>query len=111
MLKRGAIMKKCRLLTALLCLLLLAGCGRTEAGQVRAETIMVDGVLYHSTGRQIPGEVDESAVIGTSTYTDGTPAENGQANFSPDSGAEYAMTSDGLVVCVDLEWTLFVPEE
>lgn len=72
---------------------------------------MVDGVLYHSTGRQLPGEVDESAVLGTTSYTDGTPTEDGQANFSPDTGVEYAMAADGLVVCVDHEWTLFVPEE
>lgn len=71
--------------------------------------IMVDGVLYQSTGRQVPAEPDPGAVQTVVSYTSGTPEMDGQTNFSQDLSAQYAMTGLGLAVLIDGEWTLFEP--
>ena len=72
---------------------------------------MHNGTLYRTSGKQLPGEVDESAILGyiqSVVHGGRLPEEEGQANF-PCEGAPYAMVSDGLVVLVDNEWTLFEP--
>ena len=92
-------------------LALLAGCVGPGAGGDYPACIMVDGAVYRSTGQVLVGEVDESAVLGqVSSYTDGVPAEEGQANFDRSLSARYARTADGLLVCLDGEWTLFQPQ-
>lgn len=75
--------------------------------------IMVDGVLYWSTGRQISDEPDPSAIKTAVSYTSGVPEMDGQTNFSEDLSAQYAMTGQGLVVKMDGTWILFdtVPPE
>ena len=71
--------------------------------------IMVDGVLYWSTGEAIPVEVDESAIRTVTAYINTVPEMDGQSNFSQDLSAQYAVTDLGLVVRTDHEWILFDP--
>lgn len=71
--------------------------------------IWVDGQLYWSTGQAVPGEVDESAILGVTTYTDGLPREEGQANIARD-GARYAAVDGGIAVELNGTWILFVPD-
>lgn len=71
--------------------------------------IMVDGVLYHSTGEAVPGEPDPSVIQTASSYTDGVPEEDGQSNIAP--SVQYAETDLGVVVLVEEEWILFEPVE
>lgn len=67
--------------------------------------IMVDGQLYWSSG-EILSSVDESAILGTTTYTDSLPDQDGQANFDRE-GTHYARTADGIAVQMDGSWVLF----
>lgn len=78
-----------------------------DAGD-RPAAIMVDGVLYWSTGREMPGEPDPSVIQETTSYTDGMPEEDGQSNFARE-GTWYAVTDDGVLVLIDQEWVLFEP--
>lgn len=105
---KGGLMKKKWLCLILLGLCLLAGCGKTGTKKDYPAAIMVNDVLYYSTGKPFSGKVDKTAVGGTvSSYTDEMPAENGEANFNRDLDSEYAFTDKGLVVCIDNEWILF----
>jgi len=70
--------------------------------------LMADGILYWSTGRQIPVEPDPGAIETSDSYTDGEPSENGQNNFSRES-VSYAQIDMGLAVLIDGEWVLFTP--
>lgn len=72
-----------------------------------APAIMVDGVLYRSTGEPIPGEPDPAVIRTAASYTEGTPEEDGQSNIAP--SIQYAETELGLVVLVEEEWILFEP--
>ena len=72
--------------------------------------IMVEGVLYWSTGVPLSGEVDEGAVRTVTSYTSALPEMDGQTNFSQDLSARYAWTVQGLAVQVEGEWILFSPE-
>ena len=57
----------------------------------------------------MPGEIAEDAIIGRITSTVSLsqwPEEEGQANFDG-LDSPYAMTSDGFVVLLEHEWTLF----
>ena len=104
------------LLPALLLSLLLTGCGREapEVPNTYSPTIMLDGVLYHLSDKgEMSGDVDPSAIQGEITSTvplTQLPKEHGQANFGS-AGDPYAFTSDGLVVLLDNEWTLFTAED
>ena len=67
--------------------------------------IMVDGVLYWSTGRPFSGEVDGAQNV--TAYINTVPEMDGQTNFSQDLSARYAMTDQGLAVEMDGVWVLF----
>lgn len=67
--------------------------------------ILVDGQLYWSSG-EVLSAVDESAILGTTTYTDGIPDQDGQSNAVPE-GARYARIDGGIAVEMDGEWVLF----
>lgn len=105
-----------KLLLAAVLLLCLAGCGTTRTEPITPTTpnthlpsVMYDDTLYLSTFKQIPGEVDSSAIIGNISSTvplSQLPTENGQANFDA-LDAPYALTDEGLAVLVDSEWILF----
>lgn len=108
-----------KLLVLLLCLcLLLCGCGaEAQTPNTNPPAIMAEGVLYISTGKKLPVEMDESAILGmVDSIVNGTelPQQNGQANF-PCEGADYAFISDGthegLVVMVDNEWVYFEKQQ
>lgn len=71
--------------------------------------IMVDGVLYRSTGRTVPAQPNPDTIKTVVSYTSGTPEMDGQTNFSQDLSAQYAMTDFGLLVLVDEAWILFEP--
>ncbi|NYB73734.1 M56 family metallopeptidase [Sedimentibacter hydroxybenzoicus DSM 7310] len=71
--------------------------------------IMVNGELYLDTGRSVPAEIDESAIIGevkSSVSPSEKPSEEGQANFGF-TGAKYAHFEDNIVVLIDNEWYVF----
>lgn len=102
------------LILFLICVLAMVGCGakeQTTANTPNAtiQSIMYEGNLYRTTGKQIPAEVDESAIVG---YIDSVvplsqlPSNEGEANFGQ-VGDPYAITRDGLLVIVNNEWTLF----
>ena len=82
--------------------------GSSDAAGDRPACIFVDGTLYFSTDKEIAGKVDESAIRGTTTYTDGIPDQEGETNFSRE-GTLYAVTADGVVVLIEEEWVLFIP--
>lgn len=75
--------------------------------------IMVDGVLYRSTGQPVPGEPAEEVIRTVTGYTSSLPEADGQTNFSQDLTAQYAQVKIGrewkLVVLMDQEWVLFEP--
>ncbi len=106
-------MKKYSILFILLIIILgICGCKNNavpDTPNVLVPAIMYDGDIFCTTGKQMSGEIDESAVVGTITSTvplSQWPKENGQANFNA-IDAPYAITSDGLVVLMENEWTLF----
>lgn len=99
---------------ALLLMLACAGCGAGEAASAAGDyppMLMVDGVLYKSTGEQVPGEPDERVIGTVSSYTDTEPTEDGQQNFDRSCTAEYGMNADGLMVLTEHEWVRFEPVE
>ena len=98
------------LVLALVCTFSLGGCGgAAEAPDGLAASIMYQGKLYRTTGKQVPAEVEESAVVGcieSVVPLSRFPSADGEANFGQ-MGDPYAVTADGLLVLVDNEWTLF----
>lgn len=88
--------------------------GETDAPQESNATvpaIRYRGMIYVTTGREVAGEPDESAIdgyIGSIVPLSVWPTEEGQANCG-EVGAPYAMTTDGLLVMLGSEWTLFEP--
>ena len=74
-----------------------------------APSIMYEGSLYRTTGKAIPAEVDESAIVGEISSVvplSQLPTEDGEANFGQ-IGDPFAITSDGLLVIMNHEWVLF----
>lgn len=103
------------LISAFVCILVLTGCGTKQlppdTPDATVPAIMYEGELYRSTGKEMPGEVDESAIvgrIGSVIPLSQLPANDREANFGQ-IGDPYAVTRDGLVVIVDHEWVLFEP--
>ena len=71
--------------------------------------VMYNGDIYCTTENQLAGEVAERAIVGEINSVvplTQWPEKDGQANFEI-LNAPYAVTSDGLVVLVENEWTLF----
>ena len=78
----------------------------------RRPMIMVNGELYLDTGKEVPVEIDESAIIGeisSSVDQSEKPTEEGQTNFG-NIGAKYAHFEDNIVVLINNEWVLFEKE-
>ena len=72
-------------------------------------SIVYGGNLYRTTGKQIPAEVDESAIVGRISSVvplSQLPSNEGEVNFG-EVGDPYAITSDGLLVIMGHEWVLF----
>lgn len=93
---------------ALVCVVAMAGCGKSNVGDYPA-TIMVNGINYYSTDNAVPVEVDESVIQYTTSYAeDGVPRKDGEANFNRDLGTPYAVIEeDVVVVLMDNEWIEF----
>ena len=102
------------IILSILCILIMAGCSKKEqivpdTPNAMVPSIIYQGSLYRTTGKQIPAEVDESAIVGEiSSVVPLTqlPTKEGEANFG-EIGDQYAVTSDGLLVKMNNEWTLF----
>ena len=76
-------------------------------------SIMYKGGLYRTTGKAIPAEVDESAIVGEINSVvplSQLPTKDGEANFGQ-IGDPYAITSDGLLVIMGYEWVIFERSE
>jgi len=79
---------------ALVCVVAMAGCGKSNVGDYPA-TIMVNGINYYSTDNAVPVEVDESVIQYTTSYAeDGVPRKDGEANFNRDLGTPYAVIEE-----------------
>lgn len=96
------------LVLALICVLALASCSKSNSGDYPA-TIMVNGTNYYSTDNAVPVEVDESAIQYTTSYAEnGIHQKDGEANFNRDLGTPYAVIEgDRVVVLIDNEWIEF----
>ena len=103
---------------ALICVLVLVGCSNAESNDTPnipdalVPAVMYDGKINCTTGKQIPVEVDESAIVGkviSVVPLSQWPNEESQANFG-EEGMPFAVTSDGFLVLVENEWTLFEPQ-
>lgn len=57
--------------------------------------IMVDEEIYLKPASPSPVEIDDSAVLGYTTYTDTFPDKDGEANFV-EEGAPYAKVEGGI---------------
>jgi len=80
-----------------------------ESPNILPPAIVVDGTRYVSTGREMPAEIDPSAIIGTVTgvvHGSQQPTEEGVINF-PAPDAVYARVADGIAVRIEHEWVLF----
>lgn len=80
-----------------------------DAPNAMVPSIMYEGSIYRTTGKAIPAEVDESAIvgeIGSVVPLSQLPTKDGEANFGQ-IGAPYARTIDGLLVIMNNEWVLF----
>ena len=94
--------------------LLLSGCASESAPEVpntMPPSVMIDGQLYQTTGKQMPVEVDPSAIAGSiAEIIPGSelPSKDLQSNCG-EVGMNYAFVEDGLVVLLANEWTLFEP--
>lgn len=79
------------------------------AAGMHQHAIMVDGILYHSTGTELDIAPEAHAVHTVTAYINTVPEMDGQTNFSQDLSARYAMTDQGLVVEMEGKWILFEP--
>lgn len=80
-----------------------------DAPNAMVPSIMYEGSLYRTTGKAIPAEVDESAIVGEISSVvplSQLPTKDGEANFGQ-IGDPYAITRDGLLVIMNHEWVLF----
>lgn len=103
-------MKKVGLLFLTMILLIgMTACGLKGVEKDYPAAIMIDDVVYALSSEAIPGEVDESSIIGyTSDYTDTFPIRNGENNFVKES-VPYARVAEGIVVLYENEWRLCIP--
>lgn len=72
--------------------------------------IQVESIVYLYCADPIPGEVDESAVIGrTTAYTDTFPTRDGETNFNRELNMPYARVGENIAVLYQNEWRLCTP--
>ena len=92
----------------------IVGCGKKEqtvpvTPNAMVPSIIYEGIRYRTTGKEIPAEVDESAIVGRISSVvplSQLPTKEGEANFG-EIGDPYALTSDGLLVLMNNDWVLF----
>jgi hypothetical protein len=89
-------------------LLAMAGCAQNETAKMtdRRPMLMVEGKIYLDTGKQIPVDYDDAAILGridSSVGSSEIPTKNGESNFGSE-GAKYAFYEDGIVVLLQNKW-------
>ena len=102
------------IILAALCILFIAGCSKNEhvvsdTPNTMVPSIIYEGNLYKTSGKEIPAEVDESAIVSEiSSIVPLTqlPTKEGEANFGQ-TGDQLAITSNGLLVKMNHEWVVF----
>lgn len=104
----------------LFAMLSLIGCNRDvatpETPNTMPPSIMVDGELYSSTGKEMPGEPDESVIKTVSSVVKSTelPSNEGEINV-PAPNAKYAKINDYegeyVVVSLPSEWVRYDKRE
>ena len=97
-------MKRTGVVLLIMLCLLFTGCSSVTTETDYPAAIMVDGTVYYLSVA-VPGEIDESAVIGyTDSYTNTFPEKNGQTNFNRETGMPYARVKEGIAVLYENEW-------
>ncbi len=110
-------MRRFNLIILLIFIMLsLIGCNREvitpETPNTMPPSIMVDGELYSSTGKEMPGEPDESVIKTVTSVVKSTemPSNEGEINF-PAPNAKYAKINDYeewyVVVSLPSEWVRY----
>lgn len=100
----GVFVKRMSVTVLMMLSLLLAGCSAVGTETDYPAAIMVEGTVYYLSVA-VPGEIDESAIIGyTDSYTDTFPEKNGQTNFNKETGIPYAKVKEGVAVLYENEW-------
>jgi len=102
------------ILTCIVLLYVARGCGVKkvvpEAPNVLFPAIMIDDILYGTTGKVVAIDIDEAEYLGRiSSVVDirQLPTENGQGNLALLEDAPYAKYEEGLVVLMEGKWILF----
>ena len=75
----------------------------------RRPMVMVNGMLYLDTGKHVPVEINDSAIIGeisSSVDQSEKPTEEGQTNFGS-IGSKYAYYEKNIVILINNKWMLF----
>ncbi|MEG1811433.1 MAG: hypothetical protein RRZ71_08265 [Clostridia bacterium] len=92
-----------------LLLFTLSACGvnAPDTPDVLSPVVMVNDVLYYSTGRsiQIDGEVATGYIASTVRETE-LPAQNDEANIQC-LNAQYCIIEEGVAVFINDNWILF----
>lgn len=101
-------------------MLSLIGCNKEaiipETPNTMPPSIMVDGELYSSTGKEMPGEPDESVIKTVNSVVESTelPSNEGEINV-PAPNARYAKINDYegeyVVVSLPSEWVRYDTRE
>lgn len=74
--------------------------------------IMVDGEIYYLSSKPFTEEFELAAsAIRYTSYTDGFPQKDGEANFNRELEMPYAKVSEGIAVFYENEWHLCTPEK
>ena len=103
--------KMITLVLSLVCMLGLAGCIK-NVESMYIHGIMVDGVFYEKSYQPMPGEVDESAIIGyIKSYSDTVPTKDRETNISKALiDSPYAKVEGGIAILYENEWYLCIAE-
>lgn len=93
--------------------MLITGCAKESTPEIpntMPPSVMIDGQLYQTTGRQMPIEVEPSVMeeLSETVPSSQLPCKDGQSNWD-EATVKYAFVEDGLVVLLGNEWTLFMP--
>jgi len=75
----------------------------------RRPMVMANGMLYLDTGKHVPVEINDSAIIGeisSSVDQSEKPTKEGQTNFGS-IGSKYAHYEENIVVLINNKWILF----
>jgi len=102
------------ILTCIVLLYVVRGCGMKEVvpetPNVLFPAIMIDDIIYGTTGKVMAIEIDEAEYLGRITSVVDIrqlPTENGQGNLALLEDAPYAKYGEGFVVLMEGKWILF----